>query len=121
MQAAEANKDAMLDTPQRRRPAECPVEDWLAFLGHRWNALVLWHLKDGAKRHRELADRLPGVSPKVLSERLHSLEKRGLVLRSTIATFPRGVTYALSTRGEQLVRILDQIEIWSATAGRNRP
>lgn len=65
---------AELDTPQARRPADCPVEEWLAFLGHRWNALVLWHLKAGAKRHGELAELLPKVSPKVLSERLEAGE-----------------------------------------------
>ncbi|PST17366.1 transcriptional regulator [Mesorhizobium plurifarium] len=101
------------EVPQRRRPAECPVEDWLSFLGHRWNALVLWHLKGGAKRHSELAVLLPGVSAKVLSERLDTLVARGLVLRSVIATFPRGVRYGLSPRGFEIVSILDQIEMWS--------
>ena len=102
-----------LDEPTPRRPAECPVEEWLAFLGHRWNALVLWHLQSGQKRHHELAERLPGVSPKVLSERLEGLVARGLVRRSPMTTFPRGVTYALSDRGADLVAILDQIELWS--------
>lgn len=102
-----------LDAPQRRRPSDCPVEDWLAFLGHRWNALVLWHLKDGAKRHGELALLLPGVAPKVLSERLDGLERRGIVTRSVPATFPRVVRYALSARGATLVGILDQLELWT--------
>ncbi|ARQ03055.1 winged helix-turn-helix transcriptional regulator [Pseudorhodoplanes sinuspersici] len=107
-----------LDEPSARRPPECPVEDWLAFLGHRWNALVLWHLKDGPKRHGELASLLPGITPKVLVERLQGLENRGLVLRSPRLAYPRSVTYALSRRGEQLTRILDQIETWSALMER---
>jgi len=102
-----------LDTPSPRRPVECPVEDWLAFLGHRWNALLLWHLKDGAKRHSELLERLPQVTPKVLAERLSGLEQRGLVVRSALATFPRTVLYALSPRGQALVGILDQLELWA--------
>ncbi|MFG3596111.1 winged helix-turn-helix transcriptional regulator [Bradyrhizobium sp. RDI18] len=102
-----------LDNPQPRRPADCPVEDWLAFLGHRWNALVLWHLKDGPKRHGELAELLPGVSPKVLSERLDGLEDRGLVLRSPTTAFPRRVTYSLSLKGTELLSILDRLELWS--------
>ena len=102
-----------LDAPQPRRPVDCPVEDWLAFLGHRWNALVLWHLKDGAKRHGALMSVLPGVSPKVLSERLVGLEERGLVLRSAQAAFPQAVRYTLSRKGAELVSILDQIELWS--------
>ena len=113
MAAGAAVRRALLDRPARRRPSECPVEAWLAFLGHRWNALVLWHLQGGAKRHSELAALLPGIAPKVLSERLEGLEERGLISRSVLATFPRGVTYALSPIGQELVRILDQLEGWS--------
>ncbi len=43
-----------LDEPTARHASAYPVEDWLAFLGHCWNALVLWHLQDGAKQHGEL-------------------------------------------------------------------
>lgn len=109
-----------LDRPSPRRPAECPVEGWIVFLGHRWNALILWHLNSGAKRHGELAAALPGITPKVLTERLEGLERRGLVVRSAVATFPRGVSYAISQRGAELIAILDQIEVWArknATTG----
>lgn len=106
-----------VDSPMPRRPSDCPVENWLAFLGHRWNALILWHLSGGAKRYGELAVLLPGVTPKVLTERLSGLEGRGLVRRSALATFPRGVVYALSQRGEELITILDQVELWSKGDG----
>ncbi len=106
-----------LDPPSLRRPSQCPVEDWLGFLGHRWNALLLWHLSSGAKRHGELMACLPGMTPKVMTERLEGLETRGLVCRSLLTTYPRGVRYALTERGEQLVAILDQIEIWSKLEG----
>lgn len=102
-----------LDRPSPRHALDCPVEDWLAFLGHRWNASILWHLQSGSKRHAELADLLTGVTPKVLTERLEGLETRGLIVRLPIATFPRGVAYSLSRSGEKLVGILDQIELWS--------
>jgi DNA-binding HxlR family transcriptional regulator len=100
-----------------RRPAECPVEDWLAFLGHRWNALVLWHLSAGPLRHRELQARLPGVTAKVLGERLEGLEGRGLVVRTEEATFPRTVRYALTPAARALVGVLDQLEPWAGTHG----
>ena len=110
-------KPTVLDEPSPRRPTECPVEDWLAFLGHRWNALILWHLRDGAKRHGALMACLPDVTPKVLSERLLGLERRGLIVRAPHATFPRGVRYDLSPRGRRLIPILDQVELWSKAAG----
>lgn len=73
----------------------------------------MWHLQKGSKRYAELAALLIGVTPKVLVERLEGLETRGLIVRLPIATFPRVVAYALSQRGEKLVGILDQIELWS--------
>jgi DNA-binding HxlR family transcriptional regulator len=113
-----ARELAALDEPQARRPAECPVEDWLAFLGHRWNALALWHLNTGPKRHGDLLDLLPGVTPKVLSERLTALEARGLIKRMPLPTFPRSVTYSLTASGSALVAILDKIEVWAKSAAR---
>lgn len=116
MPAGAAVERAALDAPVPRRPGDCPVEDWLGFLGHRWNALILWHLQGGSRRHQALAALLPGVTPKVLSERLDGLERRGLVERAAIAAFPRGVAYALTPAGRDLVAILDQLELWSRRA-----
>ena len=50
------------DAPSLRKPRDCPVEDWLNFLGHRWNALLLWHLSVSPKRHGELITLLPGIN-----------------------------------------------------------
>ncbi|MDR2324752.1 MAG: helix-turn-helix transcriptional regulator [Acidovorax sp.] len=109
-----------LDAPVPRRPPECPVEDWLTFLGHRWNALLLWHLQAGRKRHSELVAALPGVSSKVLSERLLGLEMRGLLERCPQPVFPREVSYSLSPSGQSLLRILDQLEVWSYGVGESQ-
>ncbi len=105
-----ATAEACLQIPAPRRPDLCPVEDWLAFLGHRWNALVLWHLSVGARRHGELVACLPGITAKVLSERLDGLMQRGLIERNAVSTFPRGVIYMLSEGGRQVVTILDRFE-----------
>jgi len=112
---------APLDEPQARRPPECPVEDRLAFMGHRWNALALWHLNTGPKRHSDLLHLLSGVTPKVLSERLTALEARGLIERTSLATFPRTVTYSLTGWGRDLVAILDRIEIWAKQVHARAP
>lgn len=112
--------DGRLEPPSPRRPDECPVEAWLAFLGHRWNSLVLWHLQNGRKRHGELAAVLPGVSSKVLSDRLLGLESRGLLERCPAPVFPREVSYGLTPAGRELLRILDQLEVWSSRFGDDR-
>ena len=105
-----AEMTARRERPMPRRPEACPVEDWLSFLGHRWNALVLWQLSGGAKRHGELLTQLPGITAKVLSERLDGLLRRGLVERNQVATFPRGVVYSLTPGGRRVVALLDQFE-----------
>ena len=98
------------EAPMPRRPEVCPVEDWLSFLGHRWNALVLWQLSVGPKRHGDLMAQLPGITAKVLSERLDGLLGRGLVERGAVAAFPRGVVYSLTAGGRRVVALLDQFE-----------
>ena len=98
------------EVPMPRRPEVCPVEDWLSFLGHRWNALVLWQLSVGQKRHGELVMLLPGITAKVLSERLDGLLARGLVERDAVAAFPRGVVYSLTAGGRRVLALLDQFE-----------
>lgn len=107
---AEMTATSERELPMPRRPEACPVEDWLSFLGHRWNALVLWQLSVGAKRHGELFAGLPGITAKVLSERLDGLMLRGLVERDQVAAFPRGVVYSLTPGGRRVVALLDQFE-----------
>ena len=104
-----------MDIPRPRKPRDCPVENWLTFLGHRWNTLLLWHLSVAPRRHGELLTLLPGISSKVLAERLSTLAQRGLIAKSPLATFPRTVSYTLSEQGMQIVAILRQIETWSKT------
>ncbi|MBB1092454.1 helix-turn-helix transcriptional regulator [Rhodopseudomonas palustris] len=107
------SESAVLDTPSPRHPTECPVEDWLSFLGHRWNALILWHLSTGAKRFSEIMALLPGITPKVMTDRLELLVERDLISRSSQNTFPRVTAYQLTESGIAIVSILDQIERWA--------
>lgn len=107
------------DIVSPQSPENCPVEDWCTFLGHRWISLLLWHLSVSSKRHGELADLLPGISAKVLTERLNSLVLRGLIKKEPQATFPRTVKYTLSPQGIKIVDILGLIEKWSKTTDTN--
>ncbi len=99
------------DLPAPVPPQACPVEDWLAFLGHRWNALVLWHLRDAPLRHGELAARLPGITPKVLSHRLAALRGRGLLERQR--SDESAQRYGLTPQALALLNLLDGLEAWA--------
>ncbi len=105
--------DAACAGGDARHAADCALEAWLSFLGHRWNALILWQLDGGAKRFSELEALLPGISPKVLTERLSALAGHGLVSRSVTATFPRGTRYALTAAGRDLAVPLRQLYGWA--------
>lgn len=111
--AASAENAVMRDEPSQRSPQECPVEYWLAFLGHRWTGLALWHLSDGPRRFGDLMASLPGITPKVLTDRLDNLVDHGLVCRTSLQAYPRGSLYALTASGSALIPVLDQLEAWS--------
>jgi DNA-binding HxlR family transcriptional regulator len=118
METSPLRGTAVTDAPGREEPtprhaSACPVEEIAAMLGHRWTALVLWHLSTRPKRFGALQRCLPGVTQKVLTERLAVLIDHGVVTRSQPAAFPRQVTYQLSDRGRGLVTILDQLERWA--------
>ncbi len=90
--------------------SECPVEAWLQVLGHRWIALILYHLSLNALRFSDLQAALPTLSAKVLADRLSELSKRGLVVGTDSAQARR---YALTPKGIALMPILHGIEQWS--------
>jgi DNA-binding HxlR family transcriptional regulator len=100
------------------KATDCPVEDWLAFLGHRWNAAILWQLSMAPYRFGELAARLTGVTPKVLTERLRTLERRGLVRRNAGQRLSRSAAYALTPAGIELTAIIRLIEPWAEGAAQ---
>ena len=110
--------DHVPDIPATCAASECPVEDWLTFLGHRWNAAILWQLSGSPRRFGELSALLRGITPKVLTERLQALEGRGLVTRSPRQTFPRSVTYTLTREGTEVTGIIRLLEPWAKRFGQ---
>lgn len=106
-------KEKRRDKPAARRPRECPVERALAAIGSRWTALIVWHLGEGPKRHTELAALLPRITASVLTERLRTLERLGVVRRTVYPEIPPRVEYALTGHGADLGRLFDDLEAWS--------
>lgn len=104
---------AAVTDPFFQLASECPVEAWLGVLGHRWNALILYHLSLNRRRFGELHACLPTVTAKVLSERLAELATRGLVLRVDMR-------YELTASGTSLMPILHAIERWAAQLDEQR-
>jgi DNA-binding HxlR family transcriptional regulator len=98
------------------RHDECPVDRLLNQISGPWTTYILWLLRQKpVMRFGELRAAMPGISPKVLTERLKRLEADGLLTREQKPTIPPQVYYALTPRGEELKDILDAL---GATAQR---
>lgn len=98
--------------------SECPMDSLLRTLMGPWTTYILWILRsEGATRFGELKRKVPGISAKVLTERLRMLEGAGLISRHHEPTIPPQVTYALAERGRELSGMLDSL---NATARRWR-
>ena len=76
-------------------------------LERRWQLSILYAALSGAVRFNEFADAVAGISPRMLSERLHDLEAAGLLNRTVIPSSPPTVEYRLTERGHGLAPILE--------------
>jgi DNA-binding HxlR family transcriptional regulator len=91
----------------RKESASCPMDFILRMLMGPWTTYILYNLKThGPQRFGELKRRVAGVSAKMLTERLRTLEGAGLVRRDYEATIPPKVTYSLTERGHELDDVL---------------
>ena len=80
---------------------ECPSREILEHLTSKWSVLVLRCLSDGVHRFSELKQRIEGVSEKMLSQTLKTLEHDGFILRTVYPVVPPKVEYQLTITGSQ--------------------
>ncbi len=80
---------------------ECPSREILEHLTSKWSVLVLRCLSDGVHRFSELKQRIEGVSEKMLSQTLKTLEHDGFILRTVYPVVPPKVEYQLTILGCQ--------------------
>ena len=109
--------------------AACPMDYILRMLMGPWTTYIVYNLRTyGPQRFGELKRRVAGVSAKMLTERLRTLEGAGLIKRDYEATIPPKVTYSLTARGHELDEVLGgladvairwQTEDAAAKASRN--
>jgi DNA-binding HxlR family transcriptional regulator len=93
--------------PGKPGGASCPMDFILRMLMGPWTTYILYNLKThGPQRFGELKRRVAGVSAKMLTERLRTLEGAGLVRRDYEATIPPKVTYSLTKRGHELDEVM---------------
>jgi len=82
-------------------------------IGRRWTGAILRALEAGVCRFNELAAVVPGLSDRMLSERLKELEAEGLVERTVIGGTPVRVEYRMTEKGHALDRVFAEISAWA--------
>ncbi|NLB91283.1 MAG: helix-turn-helix transcriptional regulator [Clostridiales bacterium] len=90
----------------------CPVETTLTLMGDRWKLLIVRELLTGTKRFGELKKSLNGISQKVLTQHLRTMEEYGLVHRKVYAEVPPKVEYSLTELGQSIKPIHDAMWVW---------
>lgn len=91
-----------------------PLSDALAAVGDRWSLMLVASLLDGPRRFGELQERLSGIAPNVLSQRLRQLENQRLVLATPYSDRPRRFLYELAQTGHELAGALRLLTDWGA-------
>lgn len=98
--------------PKKRNIPECPVEMTLQLIGDKWKVLIIRDLLTGTKRFSELMRSVTGITQKVLTSNLRSMEADGLVNRKVYPQVPPKVEYSLTETGLSLKPILDSMVQW---------
>ena len=86
---------------------DCPVATTVQLMGSKWKLLILRNLLARPWRFNELRRDLEGISQKVLTDSLRSLEEDGIITRSVYPEVPPRVEYAMSELGESMRPIID--------------
>ncbi|MEV0096459.1 helix-turn-helix domain-containing protein [Streptomyces sp. NPDC050738] len=94
---------------------ECPTNQLLARISDKWVSLIVAALAEsgGPMRYSGLTRKIPGVSQKMLTQTLRSLERDGLVGRTVTAAVPVRVDYELTPLGYNLACLITQVKAWA--------
>ena len=90
----------------------CPVATTVQLIGNKWKLLILRNLLDRPWRFNELKKDLDGISQKVLTDSLRSMESDGIITRTVYPEVPPRAEYRLSALGESMRSILESMKAW---------
>ncbi|MDR6517257.1 winged helix-turn-helix transcriptional regulator [Chryseobacterium camelliae] len=97
----------------------CSTSVTMKFIGGKWKAVILVHLKDGAKRYNELRKLIPTITERTLSLQLKQLEEDDVINRTVYTEKPPlMVEYTLTDFGETLLPVLHEINRWGIEAAK---
>ena len=99
----------------------CPVATTVQLIGSKWKLLIMRNLLARPWRFNELRKDLDGISQKVLTDSLRSMEQDGIITRTVYPEVPPRVEYALSELGEFMRPIINAMEVWGKNCKEKYP
>ena len=93
-------------------PPCCPVATTLTLIGNKWKIFIVQRLIERPWRFNELQKDIPGISQRVLTDNLRSMEEDGIVTRTVYPEVPVRAEYALSELGDTMRPIIDSLFDW---------
>ncbi len=91
---------------------QCPVATTVSLIGNKWKLLIIRNLLVGKARFKDLKNGIDGISQKVLTDNLRSMEEDGIIIRKSYPEIPPRVEYELSDLGNSLRPIIKSMEVW---------
>lgn len=89
------------------------VREVLGFIGDKWSVLIIVILNDGPRRFNELKSSIDGISQRMLTRNLRTLERSGILNRTVEPSVPPSVHYALTPLGKTLIKPMQTIAEWA--------
>jgi DNA-binding HxlR family transcriptional regulator len=92
----------------------CPkFENAFELLGKRWTGLIIRTLLNEQNRFSDIAEAIPNMSARMLTERFKELEKEGIIIRKVYPETPVRIEYELTEKGRDLQSAMDEIQKWA--------
>lgn len=99
--------------PERIK-AFCPLyHQAIEIIGRRWTGVIVRALLGGGSRFSQIRATIPGLSDRLLSERLKELEAEGIVERRVLSETPVRIEYHLTPKGEALADVVQAASAWA--------
>lgn len=93
----------------------CPLyHRAVELVGRRWSGAILMVLLQGASRFTDIVHAVPGLSDRLLSERLKELESEGIVIRTVHPEMPVRIEYRLTEKGRDLLSVVEAVTEWAS-------
>lgn len=103
-----------MHTPESELSAFCAVyQHTVELIGRRWTGAIVRALLSGVTRFSDLSETVPGLSDRMLAERLKELEGAGIVKRTVIPETPVRVEYTLTDKGRDLNKVIEAVADWA--------